>query len=198
MLRTSLACLALLGLVLLGGCTAGGGSGSGAGPASTSTPSRPSPTVGGQSKVRPKSPPTAPMDDLEKPIARQLAAEVAPQGLTLSYLDCPTWNKRVPGHLYCVGYFNGVTARVRVRLRAVTNGAVRFEATLQRGVIATRRLVDQLRGDGYTHVDCGDTPAYPARVGTKVVCAVSRHGKDAYVVATVTNSSGAVQISSYE
>lgn len=193
-LRTSLACLALFSLVLLGGCT---GNGDAAQSADTATPSRPSPTLGGQTALRPKAPPTAPMDDLEKPIAKQLAAEVAAQGLSLSYLDCPTWNKKVPGHLICVGYFNGVKARVQVRLRAVTNGAVRFEATLQRGVIATGRLVDELRRDGYTHVDCGDTPAYPATVGSKVVCAVSRHGKDSYVVATVTNTSGAVKISGF-
>jgi hypothetical protein len=90
-----------------------------------------------------------------------------------------------------------VTARVRVRLRAVTNGAVRFEATLKRGVIATRRLVDELRRGGYAHVNCGDTPAYPATVGSKVVCAVSKHGRARYVVATVTDRSGAVRISSY-
>lgn len=134
------------------------------------------------------------MDALETPIAKQLAAQVAGQGLTLEYLDCPKWDRKLPRHLMCVGYFDGVTAKVKVRLHAEAGGSVTFDAVLQQGVIATRNLVEKLTTDGYSHVDCGDVPAYRARVGDKLVCAVTKSGRSGYVVATVTDKAGGVMI----
>jgi hypothetical protein len=193
-LRARLACLVLIGLFLLNGCSGSAGSRN---TSQTLSPSdKPSRALGGETP-KPKTPPTAAMDALEKPIAKQLAAQVADQGLTLDYLDCPTWDKRVPGHLMCIGYFDGVTAHVRVRLHALASGSVSFDAVLEQGVIATRNLVERLRNDGYSHVDCGDVPAYPTNVGRRLVCAVRKDHKSGYVVATVTDKAGQVMIKHY-
>jgi hypothetical protein len=193
-LRSRLVCLALIGLLLLGGCA---GSGASRGASSTPSPAgKPSPKVGGETP-KPKALPTAAMDAVEKPIAKELADQVADQGLTLDYLDCPKWDKLVPGHLMCVGYFDGVTANVRVRLHAAAGGSVSFDAVLEQGVIATRNLVERLRGDGYSDVDCGDVPAYPTKVGSKLVCAVKKGDESGYVVATVTDRAGRVMIRDY-
>jgi hypothetical protein len=137
------------------------------------------------------------MDELEKPIAVRLSGEVRGQGLTLDYLDCPDWGGEAPERLTCKGFFDGVTAHVLVRLTQAPGGAVNFDATLQNGVIATRKLVDKLSGEGYTNVDCGNTRAYPTRVGTRLVCSVRDHGEHGYVVARVTDKSGDVAISDY-
>jgi len=55
----------------------------------------------------------------------------------------------------------------------------------------------RLREDGYTAIDCGKKPAYPAVVGSEVVCKVSKDGAQKYVVATVLEGSRTVQISDY-
>lgn len=196
-MRTRLACLVAAALLALCGCTGGGARDAPRAASSAGSPSGPHPTPGGQATVRPEAQPTQPMDDLEKPIARRLASQVAGQGLKLDYLNCPRWDRKVPGDLHCVGFFDGVRAAVRVRLRAMHSGAVSFEATLQRGIVATHALVDRLRRMGYRRVDCGDAPAYPASVGSRLVCAVSRDGRRSYVVATVTDRSGAVMIRGY-
>ncbi|MGZ4534872.1 MAG: hypothetical protein ACXVXE_04960 [Nocardioidaceae bacterium] len=194
MVRTCLVCLAVGAVLALGGCTSGSGPDPAAAPSRTAG-ARPSPTLGSSAAWR--TPPTRPMDDLEKPIARQLAGQVRDEGLDLDYLDCPTWHHRVPSRLRCTGYFNGVTAKVLVRLHAMTTGAVRFDAVLQHGVVATRNLVARLRRDGYTHVDCGRAPAYPATRGRRIVCAGRERGARRYVVATVTDRAGSVTIRSY-
>jgi hypothetical protein len=137
------------------------------------------------------------MDELERPIAARLADQVRRDGLTLSYLDCPDWNGRTPRRLTCTGYFDGVTGDVRVRLTSTDSGAVTFDATLADGLIATRSQVDRLERQGFTDARCGDTPAYPARVGLRVVCAVHHGGGRRLVVARVTDRSGEVDISRY-
>ena len=147
----------------------------------------------------PHSPPTKPMDSLERPVHARLAAQVARQGLTLAYLDCPRWNGTVPTLITCRGYVDGLVARVRVRLKAAVEGrAVSFDARLLGGVISTWSLEGTLRRRGWTGVDCGDQPAYPARVGAEIVCHVERASGDRFVVATVTDGSGAVMVADYE
>jgi hypothetical protein len=139
------------------------------------------------------------MDDLERPVRDRLAAQIRGQGLTLSYLDCPAWDHQVPTRMVCKGYVDGLVARVAVHLKAAVEGrAVGFDARLLDGVIATRKLEWTLRRDGWSHADCGDAPAYPARVGTRIVCHVTKTGDDRYLVATVSDRSGAVMIGDYE
>jgi hypothetical protein len=138
------------------------------------------------------------MDGLERQVADRLAREVAPQGLTLSYLDCPRWTRRVPARITCRAYVDGLVAKVRVHLRAAVDGkAVGFDADLVDGVIATRRLEQTLERRGATDVDCGDVAAYPAELGTRIVCREQRDGSTRYVVATVTSRSGRVMIADY-
>ena len=128
----------------------------------------------------------------------RLAAQVKGQGLTLTYLDCPAWDHEVPTRMVCKGYVDGLVARVVVHLEAAVEGrAVGFDARLLDGVIATGKLERTLRHSGWTRADCGDTPAYPARVGSRIVCHVSRAGDDRYLVATVSDRSGAVMIADY-
>jgi hypothetical protein len=144
------------------------------------------------------SPPGRPMDGLERPVHHRLAAQVAGQGLTLTYLDCPRWDGTVPTRMVCKGYVDGLVARVAVHLRAAVEGkAVGFDARLLDGVIATRKLERTLRHQGWSRADCGDVPAYPAKVGSRIVCHVHRRGDDRYVVATVSDRSGAVMIADY-
>lgn len=192
----------LLGLLTAAGC-AGSGSGSHDGAARTaasSSPSPPAPSAGprlGGAPATPQSPPATPMDELEKPIAAQLAKQVQGQGLTLDYLRCPSWDGRTPERLTCKGYFDGVTAPVEVTLTTASSGAVEFDASLRRRIISVPTLVRRLRADGYTKVDCGDRRAYPSTVGSQLVCSVRRHGHHELVRATVTGPGGSVRITRY-
>ena len=192
MARTRLVYL-LLPMLVGAGCTNDPGPA-----ASDATPpsSRAAPHLGGPS-VDPVPVPDRPMDHLEKPIAHRLAPQAAAEGLSLDYLACPSWDGRMPERMRCTGYLDGVTAQVRVRLRAVAGHSIAFDAKIGDGVVATHNLVAQLRGHGYTRVDCGDRPAYRSRVGLKLVCAVTDHGHRKYVVATVTDRSGEVAITDY-
>ena len=141
------------------------------------------------------SPPIAPMDDLERPVAELLQTQVASQGLTVDALDCPTWDGSVPAELSCQGWFDTVPGRVAVSLTAGEDKAVEFDAVLQDGVIATKKLVDGLLEDGYERADCGKAPAYPTDVGSTITCAVTRDGIRSYVRATITDVEGGVTIS---
>jgi hypothetical protein len=138
------------------------------------------------------------MDDLERPVQRRLAEQVRGQGLSLDYLACPRWDGAVPARMTCTGYVDGLVAPVDVRLEAAVRGrAVDFDARLLDGVIATRRLTDLLRSQGWSGADCGEVAAYPARVGSRIVCRVVRGGEPRFVVATVQARSGRVMISGY-
>ncbi|QWZ08946.1 hypothetical protein KRR39_03645 [Nocardioides panacis] len=143
-------------------------------------------------------PPDRPMNRLERPVHARLAAQVAGQGLTLTYLDCPPWDGTVPSRMTCTAYVDGVLARVAVHLKAAVEGkAVSFDAKLLDGVIATRNLEATLRRQGWQRADCGDAPAYPATVGSRIVCRVTGSAGGRYVQATVTERSGAVMIADY-
>src|SRR4051812_25194871 len=132
--------MALAALLLLAGCTHGSAAGAGAKPAQTSSPRLGAPAPA------PVQSPSSPMNKLEKPVAARLAAQVADQGLSLSYLDCPRWSGRVPARMVCRAYLDGVVASVRVHLRAAVAGkAVGFDAALADGIIATRKLERTLR-----------------------------------------------------
>lgn len=136
------------------------------------------------------------MNELERPIVTRLKATIAGQGLTLDYLECPKWDGKAPRRLTCTGYLDGVRADVRVRLTRTTT-SVNFDAELQNGVLATANLVKQLKRDGYQAIDCGDVAAYPTVVGSELVCSVSRGPRTKYVVATVLDKAGTVEISDY-
>ncbi len=161
-----------------------------------STPTR-APALGGR-VPQPQSVPTTPMNRLEKPVQQRLAAQVARQGLTLQYLDCPHWDGVVPSRMTCRAYVDGLVAPVAVRLRAtIRDKAVDFDAWMLDGLIATRNLEGTLRRQGWTQADCGRAAAYPARVGSRIVCRVVRPGRVKYVVATVSDRQGAVMIADY-
>jgi hypothetical protein len=164
----------------------------------TPTASRtPTPSLGA-AVPRSTAPPDRPMDGLERQVADRLASQVAPQGLSLSYLDCPHWTGRVPVRITCRAYVDGLVVKVRVHLRAAVHGkAVGFDADLADGVIATHRLEQTLERHGATDVDCGDVAAYPAVVGSRIVCRERRDGVTRYVVATVSSPSGRVMIADY-
>jgi hypothetical protein len=191
LLAARVALLALLAAATLTGCderpTADGPSGS--------TPST-TPSLGATAP-RPTPAPTRPMDDLERPVAARLSRQLRSDGLHLDYLDCPAWDGELPGRMVCDGYLAGVVADVEVRLHGTHAGAVTFDARLSDGVISTQALVDRLRREGYTEVDCGDVGAYPVVVGTELVCRVRDAGRVRYVVATVTDGNGAVTIADY-
>lgn len=160
----------------------------------TGTPTGPPPTLGGPTPVRHHVPKRA-MNRLERPVAVRLAVQVAREGLTLTYLACPPWTGRVPRTMTCHGYVDGLVVPVRVVLEAAVAGrAVRFDARLGSGVLATRKLEATLRRPGTTAAYCGRTPAYPTRVGTRIVCRVVRSGRTHYVAATVTSRAGEVRI----
>lgn len=179
-----------LAAVLLAGCHD-----STARPASGAPVGSATPTLGG-TPPRTARPPDAPMNHLEKPVADRLAAQIARMGLTLEYLDCPHWDGTVPTLLTCKGYVDGIVTDVLVRLEAAVRGkAVSFDARLGEGVIATSRLERTLHRSGWPGADCGDVPAYPAEVGRRVVCRVWRGSEQRFVVATVSDRSGAVMIS---
>jgi len=137
------------------------------------------------------------MDELEKPIAELLGQQVADQGLRLEGLDCPRWSGEVPDSFDCEGWFDGVPGQVAVRLREGKHGAVAFDAELRGGVIATRRLVDDLMDKGYADVDCGPIAAYPTDVGSTITCAVTKGGVTTHVLATITDEHGAVSIGEF-
>jgi hypothetical protein len=137
------------------------------------------------------------MDDLEQAVAARLGRQVAREGLRLQYVACPAWHGKAPRRLTCRGYVDGVITAIHVRLSRMTGGAVGFQARLARGLISTTKLEDQLRKDGFGHVDCGDIPAYPSVVGSRVVCAVTKQGQKKFVVARVTSPSGSVMIQGY-
>ncbi|MEO5710047.1 MAG: hypothetical protein ABIQ59_09505 [Nocardioidaceae bacterium] len=183
--------------VLLSGCD-GASSGAAAGASSTPATGGLRPPVLGGDAPREQQPPDRPMDSLEEPVHARLAAQIAGQGLHLDYLDCPRWDGSVPWRLTCRGYLDGLVARVGVRLKAAVEGkAVGFDARLLDGVIATRKLEKTLRGQGWKEADCGQRAAYPAEPGSRIVCHVRRPGDDRYVVATVSDRSGAVMIADY-
>lgn len=180
-----------VGAVLLAGCTHAPA----AAPEASMTTR--APAVGGRMPP-PHSAPTTAMNPLERQVEERLAAQVARQGLTLRYLDCPRWDGTVPRRMTCRAYVDGLVARVGVRLEATVHGkAVGFDAWLLDGLIATRKLEATLRHRGWTRADCGPLPAYPARVGSRIVCRVTRPGEQKYVVATVSDSQGAVMIADY-
>lgn len=184
----------LLLCLLLAACS-GGASGRSGGSAGSS--SGPTPALGGPPVVR-VTPPAHAMNSLERPMAVQLARQVARQGLTLEYLDCPRWDGSVPSAMACHGYVDGLPVGVDVRLtRPVRGKAVGFDARLARGVIATRNLERTIVGRRGGRADCGDVPAYPARRGSRIVCRVTRGSSTTYVVATVRDRSGAVMIADY-
>ena len=138
------------------------------------------------------------MDLLEEPVFERLAPQVAQQGLTLEYLDCPRWDSTVPSWITCRAYVDGIIASVRVHLRAAVAGkAVAFDARLGGGVIATKNLEATLRGQGWRVADCGNVMAYPARAGDTIVCRVQRPGDERFLVATITDRTGAVTIAGY-
>jgi hypothetical protein len=189
--RTSLLVLATTAATLLTGCHDEPAARPAADPSSQGTP-----VLGGH--VAAHRPPDRRMNQLERPVRERLADQVAGQGLTLTYLDCPPWDGTVPRRMTCTAYVDGVLARVAVHLKAAVEGkAVGFDANLLDGVIATRNLEATLVRQGWRRADCGDAPAYPATVGSRIVCRVSRPSGDRYVQATVTDRSGAVMIADY-
>ncbi|HEU4513871.1 MAG TPA: hypothetical protein VFR87_12260 [Nocardioidaceae bacterium] len=141
--------------------------------------------------------PAEPMDRLEEPVAERLAPRLDKEGLTLEYVDCPAWSGDVPDHVRCEGYVDGVVGEVEVRLTRGERGVVEFDAWLGEGIVATSRLVTRLEHEGWHAVDCGATPAYPARAGLRITCRVHEGGTASYVVATVTDRRGEVQIEEY-
>jgi hypothetical protein len=137
------------------------------------------------------------MDDLEQPVAESLAPRLEDDGLTLEYVECPPWAGALPAVLECKGYVDGVVGEVVVELSRRAGGRVDFDARLGEGVLAMTRLVDQLEAEGYRDVDCGGSPAYPARVGMRIGCRAHRDGRARHVVATVVDRRGAVRIEDY-
>ncbi len=156
----------------------------------------PAPALGGPTP-RPHRPPAQAMDSLERPIAEQLARRIAVDDLRLDYLDCPHWDHTVPSTMTCQGYVDGLVAPVQVRVQAAAGRGVSFDARLSSGMVATSRLETMLRHDGWDAADCGDVAAYPASVGTRIVCRVQRDAEVDYVVATVRSRVGRVTISHY-
>lgn len=143
------------------------------------------------------APPHNGMDDLERPVAKRLRPRLEDDGLTLQHVECPRWSGAVPTALRCRAYVDGVVGEVVVKLTDRAAGRVEFDAYLRQGVLATPRLVARLEKDGYRGVDCGRTPAYPARVGMRIVCRVHQDGEVSHVVATVVDRHGAVRIEGY-
>lgn len=188
--RVRFASVALLAAIatLLVGCGSDGSA-----PAGDVTNSV-TPTVGGPSPTG--AVPSGEMDDLERPVAAALSKQVRNLGLTLDFLDCPDWKGKTPARLDCTGWFDSVPGNVLVKLTRA-DGTVGFDARLTSGVIATSRLVDQLETEGYTDVDCGARPAYPAEPGVRIVCEVTRDGTSRYVVGTATHSDGQLSISGW-
>ena len=174
-----------LGVVLGAAAACSGGQGN---PESAPTP--------GASETPTAVPPSAPMDVLERSVAERLSAQLRDEGLGVSYVDCPEVTGGLPATLDCDGYVEGVVGQVLVDL-SDEGGAVEFDARLDGGVVATSRLVRRLESEGMGRADCGETPAYPARIGLEIVCSVRQDGETSYVVATVTDRRGAVEIAEH-
>jgi hypothetical protein len=182
----------VVALLLLAGCTDEPARG-----AKDGATSGPAPELGGPEPAW-QQPPRREMDRLEKPVASRLARQISAQGLTLVYLDCPRWDGTVPRTLTCRGYVDGVVTDVRLLLKAAVDGkVVGFDARLGPGLVATQKLEEILRRQGWADVDCGDLAVYPATVGTRIVCKVERGRKRSYVAATVRSHAGAVTIADY-
>jgi hypothetical protein len=180
-------------VVLLAGCTEDRSSEG----STTQGTQQPKPRLGGR-VPEPRAPPRQPMNDLEEQVADSLSDRVARAGLRLDYLDCPPWNRVVPSAMTCRGYVDGLLAGVRVQVAAGhPDASVTFDARLTGGVVATQTLEEKLVGQGWTRPDCGEVAAYPAHVGSRIICLVHRASSVGYVAATVTGSSGAVTIASY-
>ena len=191
---TLLAASVVLGLLLLAGCSGGDPS---ADAASSRRSRGPTPHLGGPVPAH-HEPPRGAMDRMERQVADRLSSQIAHQGLTLDYLDCAPWDAVVPRRMTCRGYVDGLVASVRVDLHANSGDrGVGFDARLTTGVIATRTLEETLAAKGWTDPACGAVAAYPARVGSAIVCRVTRAGRPRYVVATVTDPAGAVRIDDY-
>ena len=101
--------LSLRSRVLLAGCDAAPAGSASDAPSSSATGSTRPPVVGGE-VPREQQPPSRAMDSLEKPVHARLAAQIAGQGLTLTYLDCPHWDGTVPQRMTCRGYVDGLVA----------------------------------------------------------------------------------------
>ena len=177
--------------LLLGGCSGKQTAAPSGSPVRAATP-----RLGGPSGGR-TTPPVHTMNRLERPVAGRLARQVAHQGLTLSYLDCPRWDGAVPVRITCRSFVDGIAAQVRVHLRTAVAGRLGFDARLADGVIATRTLEATLQRLGWPAADCGAAPAYAARVGSRIVCRVTGSTQRSYVVATVVSRAGGVEISGY-
>jgi hypothetical protein len=143
------------------------------------------------------TPPAQPMDHVEEPVAARLAPSLEDENLTLEYVDCPRWDGTLPADLVCKGYVDGVVGEVDVELTEGRKGHVEFDAWLDHGVVATARLVRRLEDEGYTDVDCGPLPAYPAEPGLRIVCRGHAEGEPEHVVATVVDHDGSVRIEDY-
>lgn len=176
--------------VLLSLLVAACGSGAGEPDAASDVPST---TLGGPSSA-PVSPPPGAMDALERPVAARLSTRLGDEGLTLHHVECPRWHGRVPARLTCEAYVDGVVGEVAVDLSRGTDGHVEFDARLVAGVVSTARLVDLLDDAGWEDVDCGPVAAYPAVVGTRIVCRVHRGAAASHLVATVTSPRGEVSV----
>lgn len=142
--------------------------------------------------------PTRTMDRMERAVADELGEQVAREGLSLDYLDCPTWDRLVPATLTCQGYVDGLVAGVQVTLgKEASEAAPVFDARILTGMISTRALEETLREQGWALPDCGDVPVYPAHVGEQIVCRVERDGRWHYLSATVSATGGEVTIADY-
>jgi hypothetical protein len=137
------------------------------------------------------------MNGFERQVAGELSRRLAPSGLHVDHLDCPTWRGRVPARMSCQGYVSGMTSAVSVRLRATARRGVRLDAWLAEDLIATVDLEATVRRLGWTDADCGTVPVYRAVVGTRITCRVSRANRTHYVVATVRSRTGKVAVGPY-
>ncbi|HET6626476.1 MAG TPA: hypothetical protein VFG63_08795 [Nocardioidaceae bacterium] len=167
--------------------------------ADTTTPSeqpRPSPSSLGGAPHPAATPPARPMRMVERTIAEDLSGRLVEEDLSVDYLDCPDLREDRPVKVVCDGYIDGVLADVRVRLWGPADDR-RYDARLGTDILVTANLVSRLAAEGYHRIDCGDRPAYPTVVGDRIVCSVTRHREQRYVVALVTTKSGKVRISDF-
>jgi hypothetical protein len=137
------------------------------------------------------------MSGFEKQVAAELTARISASGLHVGYLDCPPWRGHVPARMSCRGYVDGLVSAVFVRLSGMTGRAVRLDAWLADGLVATRNLETTVRRLGWATADCGRVAAYPATVGSRIICRVTRSRRTSFVVATVRSRSGDVVVSAY-
>ena len=163
------------------------------------------PALGGPTS-RPVPAPTTGMDLLELAVAARLRRELAGQGLTLDHLDCPPWRGRENAVVRCTGYLDGLVGTVRVSLSRSPSGTVEFDARLEDGVVATQNLVRRLEAEGVDRGRLRGPGRLPRRgrgadrVRRARAAAADGAGSagpgdaTSYVVATVTDESGAVEI----